>query len=54
LRAAQSKPEKKEPVPAYAELEKAPEKFRAKVNPLDNDKDRVAAESTEDKTAGKP
>ena len=43
LSAAQGKPGKKEPVSVYAELEGAPEKFRAKANPLANDKDAVAA-----------
>ena len=41
--AAQSKPEKTEPTSVYAELEKAPAKYRAKANPLVKDKDAVAA-----------
>jgi mono/diheme cytochrome c family protein len=43
LCAAQSKPEKTEPVSVYAELEKAPAKYRAKPNPMEKDKDAVAA-----------
>jgi mono/diheme cytochrome c family protein len=43
LCAAQSKPEKTEPVSVYAELEKAPAKYRAKSNPMEKDKDAVAA-----------
>jgi mono/diheme cytochrome c family protein len=43
LCAAQGKPEKAEPTSVYAELEKAPAKFRAKVNPLAKDKDAAAA-----------
>ena len=43
LSAAQSKPEKTEPASVYAELEKAPAKYRAKVNPMASDKDAVAA-----------
>jgi mono/diheme cytochrome c family protein len=41
--AAQGKPEKTEPISVYAELEKAPAKYRAKTNPLVADKDAVAA-----------
>jgi mono/diheme cytochrome c family protein len=41
--AAQGKPEKTEPASVYAELEKAPDKYRAKANPLAKDKDAVAA-----------
>jgi mono/diheme cytochrome c family protein len=41
--AAQGKPEKTEPTSVYAELEKAPAKYRAKANPLATDKDAVAA-----------
>ena len=43
LCAAQGKPEKTEPISVYAELEKAPAKYRAKANPLLADKDAVAA-----------
>jgi mono/diheme cytochrome c family protein len=43
LCAAQSKPEKTEAVSVYAELEKAPAKYRAKSNPMEKDKDAVAA-----------
>jgi mono/diheme cytochrome c family protein len=43
LCAAQSKPEKTEPVSVYAEMEKAPAKYRAKSNPMQKDKDAVAA-----------
>ncbi len=43
LCAAQGKPEKTEPASVYAELEKAPAKYRAKANPLANDKDAAAA-----------
>jgi mono/diheme cytochrome c family protein len=43
LCAAQSKPEKTEAVSVYAELEKAPAKYRAKPNPMEKDKDAVAA-----------
>ena len=43
LCAAQSKPEKPEPASVYEELEKAPAKYRTKVNPLVKDKDAVAA-----------
>ncbi len=43
LCAAQGKPEKTEPPSVYAELEKAPAKYRAKGNPLANDKDAAAA-----------
>jgi mono/diheme cytochrome c family protein len=40
---AQGKPEKKDPVSVYAELEKVPAKYRAKANPLVKDKDAVVA-----------
>jgi mono/diheme cytochrome c family protein len=40
---AQGKPEKTEPTSVYAELERAPAKYRAKANPLATDKDAVAA-----------
>jgi len=40
---AQIKPEKTEPTSVYAELERAPAKYRAKANPLATDKDAVAA-----------
>lgn len=40
---AQSKPEKTDPVSVYAELAKAPAKYRAKANPLATDKEAVAA-----------
>jgi mono/diheme cytochrome c family protein len=43
LCAAQSKPEKKEPAHVYAELEKAPAKYRTRANPMLKDKDAVAA-----------
>src|SRR6267378_2511742 len=43
LCAAQGKPEKTEPASVYAELEKAPAKYRAKANPLVTDKDAIAA-----------
>ena len=43
LFAAQGKPEKKEPTSVYAELERAPAKYRAKANPLQKDPDSVAA-----------
>jgi mono/diheme cytochrome c family protein len=43
LCAAQGKPEKTEPTSVYEELEKAPAKYRAKVNPLEKDPDAVAA-----------
>ncbi|HWY06024.1 MAG TPA: cytochrome c [Candidatus Acidoferrales bacterium] len=43
LCAAQGKPEKPEPVSVYAELEKAPTKYRTKVNPLRKDPDAVSA-----------
>jgi len=41
--AAQNKLEKTDPVSVYAELQKAPAKYRAKANPLVKDKDAVAA-----------
>jgi mono/diheme cytochrome c family protein len=41
--AAQGNPEKTEPTSVYAELEKAPEKYRAKTNPLEKDPEAVAA-----------
>jgi mono/diheme cytochrome c family protein len=41
--AAQGKPEKTESASVYAELEKAPAKYRAKPNPLVKDKDAVPA-----------
>jgi mono/diheme cytochrome c family protein len=41
--AAQGKPERAEPASVYAELEKAPAKYRAKGNPLVKDKEAVAA-----------
>jgi mono/diheme cytochrome c family protein len=41
--AAQDKPEKTESTSVYAELEKAPAKYRAKTNPMAKDKDAVAA-----------
>ena len=41
--AAQSKPEKAEPVAGYNELEKAPAKYRTRANPMLKDKDAVAA-----------
>ena len=41
--AAQGKPESTEPASVYAELEKAPPKYRAKTNPLAKDKDAVPA-----------
>jgi len=40
---AQSKPGKPESASVYEELEKAPAKYRTKVNPLAKDKDAVAA-----------
>jgi mono/diheme cytochrome c family protein len=43
LSVAQVKPEKTEPISVYAELERAPAKYRTKVNPLATDKDAVAA-----------
>src|SRR5580704_10121613 len=43
LCAAQSKPEKTEAVSVYAELEKAPAKYRAKPNPMEKDPDAAAA-----------
>jgi len=43
LCAAQGKPEKTEPTSVYAELEKAPAKYRAKANPMATDKNAVAA-----------
>jgi mono/diheme cytochrome c family protein len=43
LCAAQGKPEKTEPISVYAELEKAPAKYRAKANPLAKDKDAPTA-----------
>jgi cytochrome c oxidase cbb3-type subunit 2 len=41
--AAQDKPENTEPASVYAELEKAPPKYRAKANPLIKDKEAVPA-----------
>jgi mono/diheme cytochrome c family protein len=41
--AAQGKPENTEPASVYAELEKAPAKYRAKANPLVKDKEAVPA-----------
>ena len=41
--AAQGKPEKWDSTSVYAELDKAPEKYRAKANPMINDKNAVAA-----------
>ena len=41
--AAQDKPEKTESASVYAELEKAPAKYRAKTNPMAKEKDAVAA-----------
>jgi mono/diheme cytochrome c family protein len=41
--AAQGKPENTEPASVYAELEKAPAKYRARVNPLVKDKEAVPA-----------
>jgi len=41
--AAQGKPGKTEPASVYGELEKAPAKYRARANPLANDKDAAAA-----------
>jgi mono/diheme cytochrome c family protein len=43
LCAAQGKPEKTAPNSVYAELEKAPAKYRAKTNPMAADRDAVAA-----------
>ena len=43
LCAAQSKPAKTDPGSDYSELEKAPEKYRAKANPLAKDKDSIPA-----------
>src|SRR5258707_14878457 len=43
LCAAQGKREKPEPASVYAELEKAPAKYRAKANPLTTDKDAIPA-----------
>ena len=43
LCAAQNKPEKAELASGYSELEKAPEKYRAKPNPLAKDKDSIPA-----------
>ncbi len=43
LCAAQNKPEKTDPASVYAELEKAPAKYRVKANPLAKEKDAVAA-----------
>jgi len=43
LCAAQGKPEKTEPTSVYAELEKAPAKYRVKPNPLTKEKNAVAA-----------
>jgi len=41
LCAAQSKPEKTGPPSDFSELEKAPAKYRAKTNPLSEDKDSI-------------
>jgi mono/diheme cytochrome c family protein len=43
LCSAQTNPGKKESASVYNELEKAPAKYRAKVNPLEKDPDAVAA-----------
>jgi len=43
LCSAQNKPEKTDPASVYAELEKAPPKYRVKSNPLLKDKDAVAS-----------
>jgi mono/diheme cytochrome c family protein len=43
LCSAQTRPEKKDAAPAYGELEKAPAKYRAKVNPFEKDPEAVAA-----------
>jgi mono/diheme cytochrome c family protein len=43
LCAAQSKSENTDPASVYAELEKAPAKYRAKPNPLARERDAVAA-----------
>ncbi len=43
LCSAQTKPEKKQAEPVYGEIEKAPAKYRAKVNPLEKDADAAAA-----------
>jgi mono/diheme cytochrome c family protein len=40
---AQGKPENTDPASIYAELEKAPPKYRAKTNPMLKDKDAVPA-----------
>jgi mono/diheme cytochrome c family protein len=40
---AQTKPGKKDVAPVYGELEKAPAKYRAKVNPFEKDPQAVAA-----------
>jgi mono/diheme cytochrome c family protein len=41
--AAQSKPEKTDPASIYQEIQKAPEKYRTKTNPLAADKQAVVA-----------
>jgi len=43
LCSAQTRPEKKDAAPVYGELEKAPAKYRAKVNPFEKDPEAVAA-----------
>jgi mono/diheme cytochrome c family protein len=43
LVAAQGKPERTEPSSVYAELEKAPAKYRTKANPLQKDPEAVSA-----------
>jgi mono/diheme cytochrome c family protein len=43
LCSAQTNPGKKDPTSVYGELEKAPAKYRAKVNPLEKDPDAVVA-----------
>src|SRR5882724_6845470 len=43
LCAAQSKPEKTGPPSDYSELEKAPAKYRAKINPMAKEKDSIPA-----------
>jgi mono/diheme cytochrome c family protein len=43
LCAAQSKPEKAGPASDFSELEKAPAKYRAKLNPLAKDRDSIPA-----------
>ena len=43
LCAAQGKPERTEPTSVYVKLEKAPAKYRTKVNPLQKDPEAVSA-----------